>query len=139
MAPFCANINFNPTLNKFYCLCIPRTHVARVVKALSILCRGHGVEPRGGHNFVLDLLVNPVLPHGSLGLVHLMPSRRPVNCQVTSRTTTCSISIGPYVHPTSPCLYCMDATWHPHFSKFACFINTTECDNFLIRSPFEVK
>ena len=73
-----------------------------MAKALSILCKGHGVEPRGGHNFVLALLANPVLPRGSLGLVHLMPSRRPVNRQVTAHTAMCSISIGLYVHAMSP-------------------------------------
>ena len=36
-------------------------------------------------------------------------------------------------HPVS------GATWHLHFAKFVGFTNTTERDNFLIRSPFEVK
>ena len=106
-----------------------------------------GSNPEEAIIFILDLLANPVLPCGGLGLVHLMPSRRPVNRQVTARTAMCSISIGPYVHAMSPLPYCMDAmchpasgaTWHPHFAKFAYFINTTERDNFLIRSPFEVK
>ena len=37
------------------------------------------------------------------------------------------------------CHLASGAMWYPHFSKFACFFNTTERDNFLIRSPFEVK
>ena len=106
-----------------------------------------GSNPVEAIIFLLDLLANPMLPRGGLGLVHLMPSRRPVNCQVTARTATCSISIGLYIHAMSPRPYYIDATchptngatWHPHFAKFACFINTTERNNFLIWSPFEVK
>ena len=110
-------------------------YIARVVKVLSILCRGHGVEPRGGHNFVLDLLANPVLPRGGLGLVHLMPSRRPVNRQVTARiamspsvrpvssmpsrirTSMCHLVIGMYCH-VSPCQWCHVA---PPFYQISLF------------------
>ena len=61
-------------------------------------------------------------------------------------TLSCHVSM-PHHHAMSSCLYSTDATchpisgatWHLHFAKFACFTNTTECDNFLIRSPFEVK
>ena len=63
-------------------------------------------------------LTNQELPHVSASLVH-------VNTSSYCMDATC--------HPAS------GATWHPHFAKFACFINTTECDNFLIRSSFEVK
>ena len=50
-------------------------------------------------------------------------------------TATCHLVSGLYCH-VSPCQWCHVA---PHFAKFTCFINTTERDNFLIRSPFEVK
>ena len=77
-------------------------------------------------------------------------------CSMPCHHATCHLVIGPYCmdtmcHPlsgaTSSCLYSTDATchlvsgatWHLHFAKFACFTNTTERDNFLIRSPFEVK
>ena len=60
-------------------------------------------------------LTNRELPHVSASLVH-------VNTSSSCMDATC--------HPAS------GATWHPHF---ACFINTTKRNNFLIRSPFEVK
>ena len=60
-------------------------------------------------------LTNQELPHVSASLVH-------VNTSSSCMDATC--------HPAS------GATWLPHFP---CFINTTKRDNFLIRSPFEVK
>ena len=60
-------------------------------------------------------LTNRELPHVLASLVH-------VNTSSSCMDATC--------HPAS------GATWHPHFP---CFINTTKRDNFLIRSPFEVK
>ena len=86
------------------------------------------------------------------------PSVRPVSSMPARiHTATCHFVIGPYTcHVTlsvqygchvSACPYSRDATchpvsgatWHLHFAKFSCFTNTTERDNFLIRSPFEVK
>ena len=74
--------------------------------------------------FALDILANPVLPCGGLGLVHLMPSWHPSQpqshcpyCHVTirtpsqqyassDRTAMCHLVIGPYYtdamcHPLS--------------------------------------
>ena len=69
--------------------------------------------------FAMNILANPVLPHGGLRFVHLMSSRRPVNHQVTAtspsvcpvismldriHTAMCHLVIGPY---------CTDAMCHP--------------------------
>ena len=144
---------------------IPITTLWPNGKAERLCMRGHRVEPHGGHNiFALDILVNLMLPHGGLELVHLMPNQRPVNrlvtaCIATSSsvhpvsgmpaciyTSTCNLVIGlytfhvtlsiPYRFHVSPCQWCHVA---PLFANFACWPYRTKHDNFLIRSPFEVK
>ena len=86
-------------------------------------------------------------PAMSYFLYHTDATCHPVSGAMSSclysTDATCHLVSG----AMSSCLYSMDstchpvsgATWHLHFAKFAYFINTTERDKFLIRSPFEVK
>ena len=126
-APFCALINFFSSLNKRSLSHIQRTTLWPNGKAERLCMRGHRVKPCGGHNiFALDILANPTLPCGSLVLVHIMPSQRPVNHPVTATSSfVCPVSSMPawIVLPCvkfwlvctlamSPCLYHTDAMCH---------------------------
>ena len=103
---------------EYFCItCINQPGVARVSISLVHVnaLLGANLMPPHHLSSTWHALTNWELPHVSASLVH-------VNTSSSCMDATC--------HPAS------GATWHPHF---ACFINTTKRDNFLIRRPFEVK
>ena len=95
-----------------------------------------GSNPVEAIIFVLDILANPMLPRGGMGLVHLMSSRRPVNRQVTAtspsvrlvismldriRTTMCQLVIGPY-YTDAMCHPLSGATCHLLVGLYTCHV-----------------
>ena len=96
-------------------------------------------QPTGELPRVSTLLVhvNALLGANSMPHHHLSSTWH----ALTNREFPCVSASLVHVNASSSCTDAMchvasGATWHPHFS---CFINTTKHDNFLIRSPFEVK